>query len=49
MKKTYISPVVEEIRINTMQIIASSPMPISSETVTDESEVLSRELDFFFD
>ncbi len=43
MKKTYISPEVEIIKVQTMQMMAAS-LPIFEETVTDDM-VLSPEMD----
>lgn len=49
MKKTYISPVAEEIRIQMTGLLANSTLSLdSSEEVTDENEILSREDDLFF-
>ena len=49
MKKTYISPVAEEIRIQMTGLLATSTLSLdSSEEVTDENEILSREDDLFF-
>ena len=49
MKKAYISPVAEEIRIQMTGLLATSTLSLdSSEEVTDENEILSREDDLFF-
>ena len=45
MKKEYIAPKAEEIRIQTTSIIAGS-LPIDSNTeITGSGEILSREID----
>jgi hypothetical protein len=47
MKKTYINPEVEVIKIQTMQMLAASTLDIDdSVEITDEGNLLSRE---FFD
>ena len=46
MKKTSISPIAEEIRIQTTGLLAGSTLSIDdSQEVTDESNLLSREVD----
>ena len=46
MKKTYISPIAEEIRIQTTGLLATSTLTLDdSQEVTDESNLLSREVD----
>jgi len=48
MKKTYINPELEVIKIQTTQMLAASDLlNISEETITDESEMLAPEYDPF--
>ena len=50
MKKTYINPEIEIIKIATQQMLAGSTLSIdSSVEVNDENDLLSRESDFNFD
>ena len=50
MKKTYINPTLEVVKLQTIGMLAAS-LPLSSTEVTDESEVLAPSLggDFTFD
>ena len=46
MKKTYINPEIEVIKIQTMQMLAASDLlDISEETITDEGNLLAPSLD----
>ena len=46
MKKTYINPEVEVIKIQTMQMLAASTLDIDdSVEITDENNLLGREFD----
>lgn len=50
MKKTYINPEIEIIKMATQQMLAGSTLSIdSSVEVNDENDLLSRESDFNFD
>ena len=50
MKKTYINPEIEIIKIATQQMLAGSTLSIDETVeITDENELLSRESDFNFD
>lgn len=47
MKKTYINPELVVVKLQTMQMLASSAtLGLNEETVTDEGDLLTRELDF---
>jgi len=50
MKKTYINPTLEVVKLQTIGMLAAS-LPLSSTEVTDESDVLAPSLggDFTFD
>ena len=50
MKKTYINPTLEVVKLQTIGMLAAS-LPLSSTEVTDESEVLAPSVggDFTFD
>ena len=50
MKKTYINPTLEVVKLQTIGMLAAS-LPLSSTEVADESEVLAPSLggDFTFD
>ena len=45
MKKTYVNPELNVVRIATQQMIATSG-PLVSGTTSDEDDLLSREADF---
>jgi hypothetical protein len=46
MKKTYINPEIEVIKIQTMQMLAASDLlDISEETITDEGNLLAPSFD----
>ena len=49
MKKTYINPELEVVKLQTMQMLASSLILDDVTEVTDEVEVLAPELDEEFD
>ena len=50
MKKTYIIPELEIVKIATQQMLASSAtIGLSEETIIDEADLLSREVDNFDD
>ena len=47
MKKTYINPEIEIVKIKAQQLLAGSTLGIDeSVEITDESKLLSREFDF---
>ena len=45
MKKTYINPAMNVIKIATQQMLAGSSLGLSEETVTNEGDLLSRDCD----
>ena len=48
MKKKYINPEIEVIKIQTMQMLAASDLlDISEEAITDEADLLAPEMDVF--
>ena len=48
MKKKYINPEIEVIKIQTMQMLAASDLlDISEETITDEADLLAPEMNVF--
>ena len=48
MKKKYINPEIEVIKIQTMQMLAASDLlDISEETITDEADLLAPENTLF--
>ena len=50
MKKTYINPEIEIIKIATQQMLAGSTLSIDENVeITDENDLLSRESNFDFD
>lgn len=51
MKKTYINPELEVVKLQTMQMLAASLIldDDPSNYVTDDSEILGRESDFDFE
>jgi hypothetical protein len=50
MKKTYINPEIEIIKIATQQMLAGSTLSIDENVeITDENDLLSRESNFNFD
>ena len=46
MKKTYINPELEVVKLQTMQMMATSVIDISETPITDSSDIGARELDF---
>ena len=46
MKKTYITPTAEEIRIEKALLTATSSLTLDDTYIDDENELLSRENDF---
>ena len=47
MKKTYINPELEIVKIATQQMLATSTeMPLSNQELTEETSLLSRDFDF---
>lgn len=50
MKKTYINPEIEIIKMATQQMLAGSTLSIDENVeITDENDLLSRESNFNFD
>ena len=50
MKKTYINPEIAVVKIGTQQMLASSTIiGLSEDVVTNEEDLLSREVDNFDD
>ena len=47
MKKTYMNPEMVVVKLQTMQMLASSiNLGLSEDPITDEGDLLARELDF---
>ena len=43
MKKTYIAPTMDVIKVQVANVMATSSMPISNETIVDSDIMLGRE------